>query len=451
MDDFQRQQSVWNLVKENVPYSELSEIRGAIGDTLIDMYTELCSEVQMWKKIWQEIHDSEQGSRPETPVFPLADPPAIKELLKAEIQLLLLTLRERAARHGRDAEEFMAQYNPNVVSYALGSSSTQRQESPKSCWETAKSPSRPPSSLSEIGSRPLSRLSSYSSCEEEIKTLRHKLNITHIDEVVSHLRSVLTEECEALKRDVMVLQENIETERRPVSPDPTVAELKEERRIIQRDLKAQILMSSSQTPNNLTIRNPQIHHRESHKLASSANDFERIQHSNHKTVPPTLKPCPPRDVDHLRRAVSPKEKDRLSPHRTLDPHLDHHPSGPNNTETINSPLNNHIRLINDNSSNVELNSFLNSTLECDDRHRRNSVRASAFRLIPAASVGTSGSTQGLIKPHASKDGELAHLQPAPPAVQRPSRGGQRGRRYLCVPQHDQFSMRLTAALSDIET
>lgn len=55
----------------------------------------------MWEKIWQDLHYSEQGSRPEAPVFPLADPPAVKELLKAEIQLLLLSLREKAASQGR--------------------------------------------------------------------------------------------------------------------------------------------------------------------------------------------------------------------------------------------------------------------------------------------------------------------------------------------------------------
>uniref|UniRef100_A0A671RIZ9 Coiled-coil domain-containing protein 24-like n=1 Tax=Sinocyclocheilus anshuiensis TaxID=1608454 RepID=A0A671RIZ9_9TELE len=227
MDNFQRQQSVWNLVKDNVSSSELPEIRAVLGETLIDTYAELYSEVEMWEKIWKELCCSEKGSRPEAPIFPLADPPAVKELLKAEIQLLLLTLREKAARQGRDEEEVMAQYSPSVVSYALGSSSTQRQGSPGSWCET-KSPSRPPSSLSETRSRSVSSLSSHSSCEEEIKALRHKLNITHIDEVVSHLRSVITEESEALKRDVQVLQENLETERasaqtEPVSPEPSVA------------------------------------------------------------------------------------------------------------------------------------------------------------------------------------------------------------------------------------
>jgi len=52
----------------------------------------------------------------------------------------------------RDEEEVMALYNPSVVSYALSSSSTQRQGCPGS-WCEKKSPSRPPSSQSKIGSR----------------------------------------------------------------------------------------------------------------------------------------------------------------------------------------------------------------------------------------------------------------------------------------------------------
>lgn len=52
MDNFQHQQSVWNLVKENVPYSELPEIRAVLGDALIDTYTELYSEVNKISHIY---------------------------------------------------------------------------------------------------------------------------------------------------------------------------------------------------------------------------------------------------------------------------------------------------------------------------------------------------------------------------------------------------------------
>nr|XP_046215895.1 uncharacterized protein LOC124041858 isoform X2 [Oncorhynchus gorbuscha] len=54
----------------------------------------------MWQQIWQTAHHK-LGNRLKTPHSPLADPPAIKELLKAEIQLLLATVRERAALEGR--------------------------------------------------------------------------------------------------------------------------------------------------------------------------------------------------------------------------------------------------------------------------------------------------------------------------------------------------------------
>ncbi|XP_051555152.1 coiled-coil domain-containing protein 24 [Myxocyprinus asiaticus] len=437
MDNFQRQQSVWNLVRENVPYSELPEFRAVLGETLIDTCTELYSEVEIWETIWQEVHRSEQGSRPKTPVFPLADPPAIKGLLKAEIQLLLLTLRERAASQGRDEEEVMSQYSPSVVSYALGS--TQRQGSPGSWCE------RPLSSLSKTGSRSVSSLSSHTSFEEEIKALRHKLNISHIEEIVSHLRSVLTEECEALKRDVQVLQENIETERASrqrgtASPEPTVAELKEVRRLIQNDWKFQNLMSCYPTTDILSTRNPQIQARETSKLDLSAPGI----YASH------LKPCPPRDKDHIITAVSLSQRDKptagssktsVSPsdtaqHRKLDQS--------HSRFSIASSLESDLRLMNINNSSTTEQKFSipssameHESMPKESKYRGNSVRASAFRLVPAASVTVSGSTKNLLlKMEVTRDSDLGHLQPTPPTVQRPASRGPRGSRHLCVPQPD---------------
>ncbi|KAI4900349.1 hypothetical protein NFI96_028632 [Prochilodus magdalenae] len=104
MEDFQDHQSEWDLIKEYVPDSELSEIRTVLGEGLIDMYTETYSEVrramvQMWKQIWHEVQS--KMSRPQSPCMPLADPPAVKDLIRAELQLLLLTLLEKTARLGR--------------------------------------------------------------------------------------------------------------------------------------------------------------------------------------------------------------------------------------------------------------------------------------------------------------------------------------------------------------
>ncbi|XP_067309591.1 coiled-coil domain-containing protein 24 [Pseudorasbora parva] len=384
MDNFQRQQSLWNLVRENVPCSEFPEIRAVLGDSLIDTYAELYAEVEMWEKIWQELHYSEQGGRPEAPGFPLADPPAVKELLKAEIQLLLLTLREKAARQGRDEEEVMARYKPSVVSYALGRSSTKRRGSPDG-WCENKSPTRPSSSQSETGSRSISSLTSHSSCEEEIKALRQKLNITHIDEVVTHLRSVLTEESEALKRVVQVLQDNLESARVGAPTEPTVAELKEERRLIQRDLNVQSLISCSNTINHGT-RSPQIHARETNDLVLSGNYSERPKPSN-PTIP-HLTPCLASDTHHIRSDLP---------------------------------------LMSSSSSQSTSSTFALGHVDKGCKHRGSSVRASAFRLVPAASVTASGYVKDfLLKMDLTRNGDPDHLQPAPPAVRRTANRGRRG-------------------------
>lgn len=45
MEQYQRQHSLWNLIKQYVPDSELAEVRSLIGEALIDVYTDLYSEV----------------------------------------------------------------------------------------------------------------------------------------------------------------------------------------------------------------------------------------------------------------------------------------------------------------------------------------------------------------------------------------------------------------------
>lgn len=57
--------------------------------------------METWEQIWRDPLSTQQGSQTKIVPSPLADPPAIKALLKAEIQLLLLSVRERAGRQGR--------------------------------------------------------------------------------------------------------------------------------------------------------------------------------------------------------------------------------------------------------------------------------------------------------------------------------------------------------------
>ncbi|XP_041697129.2 uncharacterized protein LOC121534620 isoform X1 [Coregonus clupeaformis] len=244
MEETECPQSVWNLIVDHVPESELPEIRVLLGETLIDIYTEMYSEVTMWQQIWQTLRHK-KGNRPKSPRSPLADPPAIKELLKAEIQLLLGTVRERASQEGRDGDADLFRYSPSVVNYALSV--------PSNHCDTVNS--RPTSSgiqfsQSQQAERSCSRSSVTSTTsQDDIDAMRHKLNITHIDDIVAHLKSVLSEECEVLKSQVQFLQDSVEQEHQKQhdvteAPEPTVTELKEERRVIQMDLKRQSLSLS---------------------------------------------------------------------------------------------------------------------------------------------------------------------------------------------------------------
>lgn len=61
----------------------------------------------MWYKLLQESQQGGNRSRagtPHQPVSPLADPPAVKELLRAEVKMLLQNLREKASSEGRSVQ-----------------------------------------------------------------------------------------------------------------------------------------------------------------------------------------------------------------------------------------------------------------------------------------------------------------------------------------------------------
>ncbi|XP_042354428.1 coiled-coil domain-containing protein 24 [Plectropomus leopardus] len=219
-------QSLWSLITEHAPDSELPKIHTALGHALIDMYTEVHTEADMWHKMWQASHQGNSGSRAGTPlprqqVSPLADPPAVKELVRAEVKMLLQTLRERASSEGRDGEELLSRYKPETVDYAL------------SYLDSCSNPGD-----TDNGSRPSSHCSN---AEDEIEALRDKLNVTDLDQVVDRLRCVMTEECEALKRLVKHFKENFKQKCRSQcesdKSEPTLAELRELRGAVQMDLE----------------------------------------------------------------------------------------------------------------------------------------------------------------------------------------------------------------------
>ncbi|XP_078120213.1 coiled-coil domain-containing protein 24 [Sander vitreus] len=225
-------QSLWSLVAEHVPGSELPKIQAALGHSLVDMYTEVHTEMEMWHKMWQESQQGNNRSRTGTPLprqqaSPLADPPAVKELVRAEVKMLLQSLSEKASREGRDGEELLFRYKPETVDYALSHLD--------SCYRNYKNPVN-----TDNIRRPSSHCSVQSNAEDEIEAMKDKLNVIDIDQVVDRLRSVLMEECEALNRLVKHFKGNIKHKCRSQwefdQSEPTVADLKELRGAIQMDL-----------------------------------------------------------------------------------------------------------------------------------------------------------------------------------------------------------------------
>ncbi len=133
-----------------------------------------------------------------------------------------------------------------------------------------------------------------------------------------------------------------------------------------------------------------LFYRETHKPALSANYLEGLKPLN-STVS-HLNPCPPRDLNHTRS----------------EPPIMSSSSA---------------------QSTIPISDLEQGNKEC--KYRGNSLRASAFRLVPAASV-----KDFFLKMEGTKSSDLVCLQPAPPAVQRTASRGQRGSRRQCVPQPD---------------
>ncbi|KAK6302632.1 hypothetical protein J4Q44_G00269870 [Coregonus suidteri] len=459
--------SVWNLIVEHVPEPELPEIRGLLGDTLIDMYTEIYSEVTTWQQIWQTVHHK-LGNRPKRPRSPLSDPLAIKELLKSEIQLLLGTVRERAALEGRDGDADIFRYSPSVVNYALGVHNSR-------CDNVN---SRPTSSgiqfsQSQHAERSCSRSSvSSTTSQDDIDDMKHKLNVNHIEDVVAHLKSVLTEECEALKSQVQFLQESVEQEhqtQRDVTeaPEPTVSELKEERRVIQMDLKRQSLSltycpSSSPVETSLQSRSRSIGW-----TGLSADETQRdltpvVAPRPH---PPHTRPSPPLVAPLIRR-TPPLDRMRGSSPNTresspLQPSEHKHPRTHSQSSEASHPCNREPTitthdmdsylppLVPSASTVTTHGSYLNSASEqriksrtCRRSGQPVSVTEGAQRhddswsdsvnswpLLPGGHHRLCSSTQ---PPEQMSPVSMFH--PAPPTVQRPASRGQSGARRLCLPQ-----------------
>ncbi|XP_067157196.1 coiled-coil domain-containing protein 24 isoform X1 [Apteryx mantelli] len=214
--------SLWGLLEERVPPGECPAVRRMLGEEAVERSLELHAEVAVLQELWQERRTDSLGdpARGTGSQALLAAPPQLRELVRGEIRLLLLGLQQRAAQEGRDGGRAVARYSPHVVSFAMEGTAGTRQDI-----------------LSQDSMTPSSALG----LAQRLDSFRDKLNITHLPQVLPQLRSMLEEECHDLEKHIAHLQRCLEEEHcaamRPQAPEPTLAELHDQRRAMEQDLQ----------------------------------------------------------------------------------------------------------------------------------------------------------------------------------------------------------------------
>ncbi|XP_072505280.1 coiled-coil domain-containing protein 24 isoform X2 [Notamacropus eugenii] len=216
---FQVPPSLWGLVEEHVQPPERAEVKRILGEAAVDLSLELRTEVEILKALLEEerkvVHALGHAPRP-TPFSLLAPAPPMRDLVRRELRQLLCGLQHKAALEGRDTAKAWARYSPRVLRFALGD--------PRDSVEDELEARLP-------GSRGLS---------QDLSAIKDCLNVANIDQVIQHLRTLLKEECHALEREIKALQLCLEdvhaAESSLMMVEPTLAELKEQRKAMTQDL-----------------------------------------------------------------------------------------------------------------------------------------------------------------------------------------------------------------------
>ncbi|XP_060087663.1 coiled-coil domain-containing protein 24 [Heteronotia binoei] len=217
--------SLWRMLEEQVAPSERLEMKTILGNDTVERSLELHAEVQTLLEFYQEMqldHSKLERSPSQAAGSLLSAPPHLKELMREEIRLLLRGLQQKALQEGRDQDCAISKYSPHVVTFALKGDAGTGQPSSGS---NALIRLLPPRTISDLG------------------LLCNKLNINHISEVAFRLRTLLEEECCALEKCISHLQCQLEkahyqaAQLLETTQEPTMAELQEEKHVMERDLQ----------------------------------------------------------------------------------------------------------------------------------------------------------------------------------------------------------------------
>ncbi|XP_058030658.1 coiled-coil domain-containing protein 24 isoform X1 [Ahaetulla prasina] len=228
--------SLWRMIEEQLAPSERLEVKTILGIDLVDHSLELHNEVKILLEFYQELQLDHFEQRPNNCIL-LAAPSHLKELVREEIRLLLVDLQQKALQEGRDHDFAIAKYNTHVINFA---------------FKTNAGSNRPSS-----GSNNLIRSLSCSSIND-LESYSDKLNIAQIGEITSRLRTLLEDECHALERYITHIQNQLEevhqhaTELQDKMHEPTMAELQEEKRVMERDLQLSLPKSRPRPPSPMS-------------------------------------------------------------------------------------------------------------------------------------------------------------------------------------------------------
>ncbi|CAM4607807.1 coiled-coil domain-containing protein 24 isoform X1 [Caretta caretta] len=221
--------SLWRLMEEQTVPSEKPEVKSILGVDVVERSLELHAEVETLVELWREERSACAGLDQCPPQGAggwalLTAPTHLKELLRRELRMLLLSLQQKASQEGRDAAGAIAKYSPHVVSFALGGGAHAGGE----CAAQDRSLSGGTSTSPDPG------------LVHHLEPLKDKLSVSRIHQAQTHLRALLEEECRALERHICHLWRCLEEEHRAAAgpaQEPTMAELQEQRQAMERDLQ----------------------------------------------------------------------------------------------------------------------------------------------------------------------------------------------------------------------
>nr|XP_054764779.1 coiled-coil domain-containing protein 24-like [Lytechinus pictus] len=329
MEAYEKPLSLWRLVEELVSPGERPDIRDILGSSLIEQSLELHEEVDNLLSIWQDYRADTDDDIPASPVNLLPEPPGMRENLKTHIRMLLECVREKAKEEGRDVDGVLSRHNSDILDYVndelprntspgLG---FQRPGSSRSSRDGRETPMRMTPSSDSDG------MSATSTVSDQVDAVKDQLNILRIDEVTNQLRSMLEDEISQLLKDSVFLQGCLEDESdyrsqsrmSIVSREPSIQELKEERKKLEKEVQSAPPPISVGVMNSVRTRNRSLPNSPNRRLPSPLSPTT--------SGSAKLRPSPPPSAGSAGRVAPVKAIHKMPPshlppsRRTTDPDL----------------------------------------------------------------------------------------------------------------------------------